>query len=143
MKIKIIALSFCSIAFFSCKTVKSGTAKSINISGIGVIHKPVVADLEVSQQKATKTIILKNMETLENGKQQIIREILSENKADLLVEPKYDSVTKNGKTELTVTGWLAYYKNFRMMEEKDIKLFEVRPAIISTVETSQPMIFKK
>ena len=143
MKIKIIALSFCSISFFSCKTVKSGTAKSIDISGIGVIHKPVVADLEVSQQKATKTIILKNMETLENGKQQIIREILSENKADLLVEPKFDSVTQNGKTELTVTGWLANYKKFRMMEEKDIKLFEVRPAIISTVETSQPMIFKK
>lgn len=143
MKVKIILLSLCSIAFVSCKTIKSGTAKSIDVSGIGVIHKPVIADLEVNQQKTTKTITLKNMESLENGKQQIIREILNENKADLLVEPKFDSVTKNGKTELTVTGWLAYYKNFRTLEEKDIKLLEVRPALIKTVETSQPSIFKK
>ncbi|HQV36939.1 MAG TPA: hypothetical protein PLC36_11545 [Flavobacterium sp.] len=143
MKVKIILLSLCSIAFVSCKTIKSGTAKSIDVSGIGVIHKPVIADLDVNQQKTTKTITLKNMESLENGKQQIIREILNENKADLLVEPKFDSVTKNGKTELTVTGWLAYYKNFRTLEEKDIKLLEVRPALIKTVETSQPSIFKK
>jgi len=143
MKVKIILLSLCSIAFVSCKTIKSGTAKSIDVSGIGVIHKPVIADLEVNQQKTTKTITLKNMESLENAKQQIIREVLSENKADLLVEPKFDSVTKNGKTELTVTGWLAYYKNFRTLEEKDIKLLEVRPALIKTVETSQPSIFKK
>ena len=143
MKIKIILLSLFSIAFVSCKTVKTGTAKSIDISGVGVIHKPVIADLEVSQQKTTKTITLQNMVTLESGKQQIIREILNENKADLLVEPKFDSVTKNGKTELTVTGWLAYYKNFRTIEEKDIKLLEIRPAVINTVETTQPAIFKK
>ena len=59
MKVKIILLSLCSIAFVSCKTIKSGTAKSIDVSGIGVIHKPVIADLDVNQQKTTKTITLK------------------------------------------------------------------------------------
>lgn len=87
--------------------------------------------------------MLKNLESLENAKNEIIRELLNENNADLLVEPKFESKTKNGKTELTVTGWLAYYKNFRTIEEKDIKLLEVRPAIINRVETSQSSILEK
>jgi hypothetical protein len=143
MKLKIYAVALLSLTVFSCQTVKTGTAKSIDISGVGVIHKPVIADLDVKEEKITKTIMLKNLESLENAKNEIIRELLNENKADLLVEPKFESKTKNGKTELTVTGWLAYYKNFRTIEEKDIKLLEVRPAIINRVETSQSSILEK
>jgi hypothetical protein len=143
MKLKIYTLALLSLTVFSCQTVKTGTAKSIDISGVGVIHKPVIADLDVKEEKITKTIMLKNLESLENAKNEIIRELLNENNADLLVEPKFESKTKNGKTELTVTGWLAYYKNFRTIEEKDIKLLEVRPAIINRVETSQSSILEK
>jgi hypothetical protein len=143
MKLKIYAVALLSLTVFSCQTVKTGTAKSIDISGVGVIHKPVIADLDVKEEKITKTIMLKNLESLENAKNEIIRELLNENNADLLVEPKFESKTKNGKTELTVTGWLAYYKNFRTIEEKDIKLLEVRPAIINRVETSQSSILEK
>jgi hypothetical protein len=143
MKLKIYAVALLSLTVFSCQTVKTGTAKSIDISGVGVIHKPVIADLDVKEEKITKTIMLKNLESLENAKNEIIRELLNENNADLLVEPKFESKTKNGKTELTVTGWLAYYKNFRTIEEKDIKLHEVRPAIINRVETSQSSILEK
>jgi hypothetical protein len=142
MKLK-ISVALLSLTLFSCQTVKTGTAKSIDISGVGVIHKPVIADLDVKKEKKTKTIMLKNLESLENAKNEIIRELLNENNADLLVEPKFESKTKNGKTELTVTGWLAYYKNFRTIEEKDIKLLEVRPAIINRVETSQSSILEK
>jgi hypothetical protein len=142
MKLK-ISVALLSLTLFSCQTVKTGTAKSIDISGVGVIHKPVIADLDVKEEKITKTIMLKNLESLENAKNEIIRELLNENNADLLVEPKFESKTKNGKTELTVTGWLAYYKNFRTIEEKDIKLLEVRPAIINRVETSQSSILEK
>jgi hypothetical protein len=143
MKLKIYTLALLLLTVFSCQTVKTGTAKSIDISGVGVIHKPVIADLDVKEEKITKTIMLKNLESLENAKNEIIRELLNENNADLLVEPKFESKTKNGKTELTVTGWLAYYKNFRTIEEKDIKLLEVRPAIINRVETSQSSILEK
>lgn len=143
MKLKIYAVALLSLTIFSCKTVKTGTAKSIDISGVGVIHKPVIADLDVKGEKITKTITLKNLESLENAKNEIIRELLKENNADLLVEPKFESKTKNGKTELTVTGWLAFYKNFRAIEEKDIKLLEVRPAVINRVETNQSSILEK
>jgi hypothetical protein len=83
------------------------------------------------------------MESLNNAKNEIIRMLLIENNADLLVEPKFDSKTKNGKTELTVTGWLAFYKNFRTVEEKDLKLIEIKPAVIRQVETNQSAIFEE
>lgn len=143
MKLKFYTLALLSLTVLSCQIVKTGTAKSIDISGVGVIHKPVIADLDVKEPKVTKTITLKSMENLENAKNAIIRELLAENTADLLVEPKFESKTKNGKTELTVTGWLAFYKNFRTIEEKDIKLLEVRPAVINRVETSQSSILEK
>lgn len=143
MKLKFYTLALLSLTVFSCQTVKTGTAKSIDISGVGVIHKPVIADLDVREQKETKTITLKSMENLESAKNAIIRELLAENNADLLVEPKFESKTKNGKTDLTVTGWLAFYKNFRTIEDKDIKLLEVRPAVINRVETNQSSILEK
>lgn len=143
MKAKLFLLSLSATAVISCTSVKSGTAKSIDIVGSGVIHKPVIADLDVSQQKISKTIKLKSMESLEGAKNEIIRELLKENNADLLVEPKFESKTENGKTELTVNGWLAYYKNFRTLEEKDIKLLEVRPTVLNRVETAQPILTEK
>ena len=143
MKTKIIIAFTAVISMISCKTINSGTSKSIDISGVGVIHKPVIADLEIAKEKSSKTMVIKNMESLSNAKNEIIRVLLIENNADLLVEPKFDAKTKNGKTELTVTGWLAYYKNFRTIEEKDLKLIEIRPAVIRQVETNQSSLLEK
>lgn len=145
MKLKVVFYSLLSLAFFSCQTVKlkSGTSKSKDIVGVGVIHKPVVVDLDVSQQKVSKTIKLKNVESLELAKSEAIREILKENNADLFIEPKFETVTENGRTELTLTGWLAYYKNFKTIEEKDIKLLEVSPAYFNNSNTTQPIIITK
>jgi len=143
MKSRVVLIAICTLAVVSCKTINSGTSKSIDISGVGVIHKPVIADLDVAAEKSTKTMVIKNMESLTNAKNEIIRVLLNENNADLLVEPKFDSKTKNGKTELTVTGWLAYYKNFRTIEEKDLKLIEIRPAVIRQVETNQSSLLEK
>jgi hypothetical protein len=143
MKTRLVLITLCSLAFVSCKTINSGTSKSIDISGVGVIHKPVIADLEIAPEKSTKTMVIKNMESLNNAKNEIIRVLLNENNADILVEPKFDSKTKNGKTELTVTGWLAFYKNFRTVEEKDLKLIEIKPAVIRQVETNQSAIFEE
>lgn len=143
MKTKFLLICALTLTLISCKTVKTGTSKSIDISGVGVIHKPVIADLEIAKEKSTKTMVIKNVESLNNAKNEIIRVLLIENNADLLVEPKFDAKTKNGKTELTVTGWLAYYKNFRTIEEKDLKLIEIRPAVIRQVETNQSSLLEK
>lgn len=143
MKIKLFFLSLGLFTLTSCKIVKSGTAKSIDISGVGVVHKPVIADLEINQKKIRKTIVHKNVTSMANAQDNLIRETLSEHQADLLIEPKFESKTQNGKTELTVTGWLAYYKNFRPIEEKDLNLIEVRPAIIHGVEKTQSGLLEK
>ena len=143
MKLKIYTLALLSLTIFSCQTVKTGTAKTLDIYGLGVIHKPVIVDLDVKEEKISKTITLRSMDNLSAAEAEIVRELLKENNADILVEPKFYSVSKNGKTELTVTGWLAFYKNFRTIEEKDLKLLEVRPAVIDRVETNQSTILEK
>ncbi len=127
----------------SCTTLKSGTAKSIDIVGDGVIYKPVIADLEVNQQKSSKTIKVKTAVSLETAKDDVIRELLNENNADILVEPKFQTISTNGRTELTVTGWLAYYKNFRPIEEKDLKFLNIRPSTVNILETKQNTINDK
>lgn len=83
------------------------------------------------------------METIEAAKSEAIREILKENNADLFIEPKFETITTNGKTELTINGWLAYYKNFRTIEEKDIKLLEINPFGSNKTETNQTIIVSK
>lgn len=139
---KIILVGLIGVISTSCSTTKSGTAKAMNIVGSGVIHKPVIVDLDVKQEKTSKTVVLKNVLSLDNAKNEAVRELLKEKNADILVEPTFDSKTKNGKTELTVYGWTANYKNFRQVEEKDIKLLEISPSL-RKAETYQPIVEKK
>ena len=53
MKLKICTLALLTLTIFSCKTVKTGTAKSIDISGVGVIHKPLIVDLDYEELSKT------------------------------------------------------------------------------------------
>ena len=135
---KILLLAFAVSSLISCSTVQSGTSKTMDIVGTGVIHKPVIADLNVSQEKVSRTMTFTNLQSLETAKNSVVRELLKEKDADVLVEPTFDSSTKNGTTELTVYGWAATYKNFRQVEEKDLKVLEVRPNFIQKAETTQP-----
>lgn len=139
---KIILVGLIGVISTSCSTTKSGTAKAMDVVGSGVIHKPVIVDLDVKQEKTSKTVVLKNVLSLDNAKNEAVRELLKEKNADIIVEPTFDSKTKNGKTELTVYGWTANYKNFRQVEEKDIKLLEISPSL-RKAETYQPIVEKK
>lgn len=140
---KKIIILLCAIALTSCSTTKSGTSKTMDIVGSGVIYKPVVVDLDVKQEKTEKTLVLKDVQSLENAKNEVVRELLREKNADILVEPSFDSKTKNGKTELTVYGWTANYKNFRQAEEKDLKFLEVKPSFMQKADVYQPVTEKK
>lgn len=136
-------LLLATLVLMSCSTTKSGTSKTIDIVGSGVIHKPVIADLEVNQTKVSKTVEFKNLESFANAKNEAVRELLKEKNADVLVEPTFDSQTKNGVTQLTVFGWTANYKNFRPLEEKDIKFLEVKPSLLQKADTFQPIVEQK
>ena len=103
----------------------------MDVVGPGVIHKPVVVDLNVKSEKVEVTTTFNGIESLENAKNNVVRKLLKEQDADVLVEPTFETVTKNGKTELTVKGWPANtYNNFRPIEEKDLKLLEVKPSYL-------------
>jgi hypothetical protein len=143
MKTKLFFFLLVTASISSCTTLKSGTAKSKDIVGVGVIHKPVVADLEVNQQKTSKTMKITFSGVTQGAESVIIRELLNENNADLLIEPKFESITKNGKTELTVTGWLAFYKNFRTIEEKDLKLIDINTVYAKENKTTDPILLIK
>lgn len=140
---KFLLSTFVALSLISCSTIQSGTSKTIDIVGPGVLHKPVIADLTVSQNKVSKTVTLSNVQLLDNGKHAAVRELLKENNADVLVEPTYESTSRNGVTELTVYGWPAKYKNFREIEEKDIKFLEVKPHYLQKAESAQPATQEK
>ena len=80
------------------------------------------------------------METVKND---VIRELLKNYNADVLVELTYDSETKGGTTVITVKGWPAKYKNFRNIEENDLPLFEVSPAYLQKATTTTPSVEKR
>lgn len=140
---KIILIFAITLSVISCTTTKSGTSKTLDIVGSGVVHKPVIADLDVNQEKVSKTVELKNVLSLNAAKNEAVRDLLKEKNADILVEPTFDSSTKMGKTTLTVHGWVANYKNFRPVEEKDIKFLEIKPNYLQKAETYQPVTEKK
>lgn len=140
---KITIWAIAGMAMFSvasCASVNTGTSKTMDIVGPGVIHKPIIADLNVNQQKASKTITVSATDMLESVRNNAVRELLKEHQADVLIEPVYESTTEGGRTTVTVYGWPATYKNFRPIEEKDLKLLEVKPNILQKAETSQPAV---
>ena len=138
-----LLIAFTAIMLSSCSTVQTRTSKTIDIVGSGVIHKPIIADLNVSQERVSKTVTFSNMESIETAKNNVVRELLKERKADVLVEPTFESSTTNRITELTVYGWPANYKNFRQIEESDIKFLEVKPHFIHKAETSHSAVETK
>lgn len=140
---KITFLFALGVMFTSCSVTKSGTAKSMDIVGPGVIHKPIVVDLDVNQVKSVSTSTFSGIESMQNAKNDVVRQLLKEHNADVLVEPTFETESKNGKTQLTVKGWPATYKNFRPIEEKDLKFLEVRPNYLQKAETYQPVMQEK
>ncbi len=142
MKSKIILIILVVFSFASCKTVKSGSSKTLDISGAGIIHLPVIAELDVSSTKASFTQIFSNSSAGANAKNEVIRSLLKQYNSDVLIEPVFESITQGTKTTLTVSGYPATYKNMRTIKEEDLELIEIHPTFIykseenvSTTET--------
>jgi len=122
-------LLFCMIvtAIFltSCGSLKTTTSKSMDIYGAGVIHKPVIVDLNVKETKVTGTATMKRSMTLEVVKREAVADALRKTNADVLVEPKFETITSHRRITATVTGFPATYTNFRQIKEEDVKLLQV------------------
>ena len=139
---KFLFIALVGAVLTSCSVTKTSTAKSLDITGAGVMHLPVVADLDVSDVKKSHTITLSKVENMAAARNTAISELLEKESGDVLVEPKFITETRGSKTELTVTGWPAKYRNFRKMTLDDLKLIEVQPHLYKA-NTAQPAVEKK
>ena len=131
---KLILLSTSLLLTVSCTTLKTGTSKTMDIVGPGVIQMPVVADLNVRPNKVSLTKTFSKSQSA-TANTDVVRELLKRENADVLVEPTFESTTSGMKTEVTVYGFPATYVNFRPIEEKDVKLIEVTPGLLQKADT--------
>ncbi|NPA43757.1 MAG: hypothetical protein GXO27_07000 [Chlorobi bacterium] len=118
---KLLLLTF-GFLLASCGTTRIKTARAMPVDGIGVIHKPVVAELEVRESKVTGEATAPARVSVESVKNQAIIDALQKADADVLVEPVYDIKITRFKIVAKVTGYPAVYKNFHTIREDEIKL---------------------
>lgn len=116
---RVLTLLFLAAAISSCAVVKTHTTKTSEIYSSGVIQKPVVVDLDVKDTKVTGTATASSSTLITAAKNDAVYEALKSSNADILIEPKFETVTAKGTTTVTVTGYPATYKNFRPITEKD------------------------
>ncbi|MBC6491528.1 hypothetical protein BC349_10815 [Flavihumibacter stibioxidans] len=127
---------------FSCSSLqKTSTAKTLDIVGAGVLHFPVVADLDVRETKVSGTKAGTISTSLDLMKMEAIAAALKSGNADVLIEPAYQIDTEGSRVTVTVTGWPANYKNFRKMTAADTTL--IRPTIMQKPVIVDPVPVKK
>lgn len=128
------------VALSSCSTTKWGSTKTSDILGAGVIHIPVVADLDVQEKKVVFTKQFSKTESIDKIKAEAVRELLKLHKADVLIEPYYSAETSGGTTILQLTGWPATYKNFRKITKEDAELLSIANGYLHKANTVSPTV---
>ena len=113
-----LAITLVSMA--ACTTVKrSRTVKTTNIYGPGIIHLPVVADMDVEEKKINGQSEGRTGKSIEVLKLDAIADALKQSNADVLVEPIFETEIDGTKIRVKVTGYPARYSNFRKMVPTD------------------------
>ncbi len=140
MKTKLILFAIATMLFSSCGVFKTYTVKTSDIYGSGVIQKPVIVDLEVSDFKVTGKATATG-KSLEEIKKLAVYDAIKTANADVLVEPQFNTETKSGTTTATVTGYPAIYKNFRPITLDDVDLLKV--GILQKANVYEPAEEKK
>ena len=125
LTIKMVIAVLSASLLQSCTTVsKFSSGKTIDIAAT-IKQKPTVTDLEVKENKVTGTASYKSTEkSIEAIKQEVVANALKSVNADILVEPKFETVIKNYIITVTVTGYPGFYKNFRTVKAEDLPVLE-------------------
>lgn len=142
----LLSLVFASAVLVSCSSVqRASSAKTMDIYGPGVIHLPVVADLVVNENKTTGTKVGNTSQSINQLKAEAVNAALKPLNGDVLVEPNFQIETVGSRVTVTVTGRVAFYKNFRQMQELDTNLLKTilrqRPTIIEPGEEKKKRKF--
>ncbi len=126
-------------SFSSCTVLRTHTTKTSDIYGLGVIQKPLVVDLDVKDKRVSGTASTSfKGEKIETIKNNAIYDALQNSKADVLVEPRFDTETSGDRTTVTVTGYPANYKNFRPATINDTTYLKL--GISRTAKSYEPAI---
>jgi hypothetical protein len=109
------------VVLSSCmSTQKVLSVKTVDISHGGVIQKPVIADLSVSQTKVIGTASGSSSTNVDILKNEAVKDALSKaGNADVLIEPNFTISKRYSSIEVEVTGFPGTYKNFRTIEDGD------------------------
>lgn len=128
----------------SCSVSRTSTSKTMGIYGSGVIHKPVLVDLDVQQTKVTGTATADKGSSMEEVKQNAVANALKNANADVLIEPTFETETSGGRITAKVTGWPGTYKNFRAITADDVPLLYVVGATqnAQVIEASKLQVIK-
>lgn len=108
----------------SCSLQKqtTNTAKTLGIYGAGVIQKPVLTNLEVQPQKFTSRYNSSAAQSADYHRSQAIAKAMIEQKADVIIEPAYETTHSGTNVTIIVTGYAGSYKNFRQLTGADTSL---------------------
>lgn len=126
MKKIILAAFIAAVTMTSCSTAYR-TASSRDVTA--PIAAAAIADMEVSNQKITYTLI-PTRKVRAGGYQNCVNTAISEalkaNDGDVLIETQAATVKRTGFfltkiKSVTVTGYPAKYKNFRNADEQTVK----------------------
>lgn len=135
----ILFIYFIGIIFIACSsTIKTSTSKTTDIYGAGVIHKPVIVDLEVRETKVSGSAESNSTQDIESVKYAAVVDALKNAKADVLVEPVYETTIIGTKKSATVTGFPGTYKNFRTIKQEDLQL--IQAGIVQKAEVYVPSV---
>lgn len=125
------------ISLSACSKFHTSTVRTMDIYGPGVLQKPVVAELNVSETRVQGTITGKKSKGIDNLKQMAVLEAVRQAKADVLVEPSFDINTVGRTVTVTANGFPATYSNFHSMKSDEVELLKngvVRKADVYTKE---------
>lgn len=113
------------------------TAKRMDIYGSGVIQHPVVAELNVRSEKVTGTARSSSGNTsVRDVRNNAIAEALKNANADILIEPVFETETRQGVTIVQVTGFPGNYENFRLATLEDVPLLDM--GILQKATVAEP-----
>jgi hypothetical protein len=149
---KNLMLFFVLVIVTSCSTANRVVSpreinNPLNVEATEAVRTiiPVVADLEVSQDRISVNKIFPKIESMDIAKNEVLRLALIIHKADFLLDPTFESTVIKNKTEITVTGWPVYYKSIKQIEQKDSKALKRMPINLqkATAEEYLPLEKKK
>ncbi|MEY4594255.1 MAG: hypothetical protein RIQ47_665 [Bacteroidota bacterium] len=121
---RIVLFLLAALSLTACSTFRTSTVRTMDIYGPGVLQKPVVADLTVSETRAQGTAEGRKSKGVENLKQLAVLDAIRKSKADVLVEPTFDITTVGRKVTVTTSGFPATYTNFHAIKSDEVEMMK-------------------